>query len=45
MPAQAVQLFPMKNSDNVRRDEMFESLNNKSDQIIQVHPTKACFVS
>ena len=35
MPAQAVQLFPMKNSDNVRRDEMFESLNNKSDQIIQ----------
>lgn len=35
MPAQAVQLFPIKNSDNAWRDEVFESLNNKLDQIIQ----------
>ena len=35
MPAQAVQLFPMKNSDNAWRDEVFGSLNAKLDQIIQ----------
>jgi len=35
MQAEAVQLFPMDNSDNTWRDEVFEFLNDKIDQIIE----------
>ncbi|MBW2329380.1 MAG: ISKra4 family transposase [Deltaproteobacteria bacterium] len=35
MPAQAVQLFPIDNSDNAWRDEVFGFLNEKLDQIVE----------
>jgi len=35
MPAKAVQLFPVENSDNTWRDEVFEFLNDRLDQIIE----------
>lgn len=35
MPAQAVQLFLIENSDNTWRDEIFKFLNEKLDQIIE----------
>ena len=34
MPAQAVHLFPSENADNTWRDEIFEFLNKKLDEII-----------
>jgi len=35
MSAQTAQLFPIENSDNAWRDELFEILNEKIDQIIE----------
>ena len=35
MPAQAFQVFPIENSDNTWRDEVFEFLNEKIDQIVE----------
>lgn len=35
MPAQTAQLFPIENSDDTWRDELFESLNEKIDQIVE----------
>ncbi len=41
MSAQAVQVFPIENSDNNWRDELFEFLNDKLDQIVgQTHMDK-----
>ena len=35
MPAQTAQIFPIENSDNTWRDELFEKINGKIDQIIE----------
>ena len=35
MPAQAVQPFPIENSDNTWRDEVFEHLNEQLNQMIE----------
>ncbi len=35
MPAQAVQLFLIENSDNTWRDEVFEYLNEQLNQMIE----------
>ena len=35
MPAQTAQLFPIENPDDTWRDELFEILNEKIDQIIE----------
>lgn len=34
MPAQPVQLFPLENADDTWRDEIFEFLNKKLNEII-----------
>ena len=35
MPAQVVEVFPIGNVDNGWRDELFEFINNRIDQILE----------